>query len=268
MDNNIKGIDIQLFRTRLKKRLKDCHITQKALAAKIGVSEDTVNMWFRGSIDDTSGNKKHKPPCLENVYKVSQVLGVSIDYFVNPDMDCLTVSKQMIHDYTGLSDAAIECLHGWYQDKLQGGLFGSYYNDIDTLNLILEYYENARKNNKRKKNTAKNIYTLFHYIGSFIHAHKFQRVQQDLIRYGSGQHFTTIEKGDTITKKDTGKSEVIETLCTPVNSLTHSGNDTTMIDIVNTENTSELYNIPVSDLYREHAKSQIIDSLKKIGGIQ
>lgn len=253
-------IDMALFRQRLRDRLKYKSLTHKQLAEEAGISESMIDKWLGGK----KGEIKDYIPSIKSVYKVANVLGVPIDYFVNPDIDFLANMRK----YTGLSDAAIECLHGWYQDKLQGGLLGAYYNDIDTLNLILEYYENARKNNKRKRTTAKNIYTLFHYIGSFIHAHKFQRVQQDLIRYGSGQHFTTIEKGDTITKKDTGKSEVIETLCTPVNSLTHSGNDTTMIDIVNTENTSELYNIPVSDLYREHAKSQIIDSLKKIGGIQ
>lgn len=129
MDNEIKDFDIQLFRIRLKKRLKDCHTTQKALAAKIGVSEDTINKWFSGGIDEISGNKKNILPSLKTIYKVSQALDCSIDYLVNPDTDYLTVSNKMIGDKIGLSDKAINAL---IEDKKRP------LHIIDTINLLLD----------------------------------------------------------------------------------------------------------------------------------
>ena len=257
-------IDMTLFRQRLRDRLAHNSLTHKQLAKQAGISESMIDKWLNGKKDNISGEIKDYIPSLNSVYKIANVLGVPIEYFVNPDIDFL---KNM-RNYTGLSDNAIECLHGWHTDQLQVGMFSSYYKDIDTLNTILEYYDKQRKKNKRKGTTLNNIYTLFHYIGSFLHASKFQRVQQDMIRYGSGTHFDTIEKGDTITKKSTGKSEKIDMLCTPISSSSHRGDDITKVDIVNTEDTSEQYYLDISDLYREHAKSQIIDTLKMIGGIE
>lgn len=244
------SIDMKLFRKRLKQRCKELKITHKQLAADAGISESSIDKWLRTEPNDYG---KEYIPSLDKIYKVSQVLKVSIDYFVNPDMDCLTVTNQMISDHTGLSNNAVECLSAWREQ--QGNIYS---NNLETLNRILEYYHH-------KPNF---IYTLFHYINSFINAHKFQRVQQDMIRYGHGKRFNIIEQGDTITKRKTGKSEVIDTLCTPVNSQTHRGTDVTKLDIINTENNDEQYYISISDIYREYAKSQIIDTLKAIGDIK
>lgn len=189
--------------------------------------------------------------------------GCSADYLYGI-IDLPTHKDTDIHKETGLSETSISCLRGWYHDKYKKGWY--YSDDIDTVNTILEYYGNIRKENA--KNGTLNGFTLFHFISNFFNAHKFQRVQQDLIRYGNGTHFNRIEKGDIIKKKDSEKEEIIEKICTPLSSITHGGADTTKLELVNTENEEELYYVEVSDIYREHCKSQIIDILKKIGNIE
>lgn len=264
-DQEINDMSIDLFRQRLRSRLKQLDMKQYELSEKTGISTSTIEKWLGGKDDDINGGKKPLVPSLNNIYKVSQVLGVSIDYFVNPDMEYLTVSNEMIGSFTGLSDTAIDCLRGWCLDRQRAGKVHRYSNDTETLNTILEYYGNIRKDNAKKGYV--NGLSLFHFIGNFFNAHKFARVQQDMIRFGNGTHFDQIEIGDTIKKHGSKKGVVIETLCTPINSKSHRGSDTSKLDIVNTENDNEQYYIELSDIFREHCKSQIISSLKKIGGI-
>lgn len=100
-------IDMCLFRQRLRQRLKDLNMKQYQLADKAGVSKSIIEKWLHGKNDDYSGVKKEYIPSLETVYKVSKVLGVSIDWLVNGDMDCVTVTNQQIHDLIGLDDNGI-----------------------------------------------------------------------------------------------------------------------------------------------------------------
>lgn len=106
MDN----IDMDLFRCRLRKRCKELKITHKALAEKAEISESSIDKWLNGKPDTYNPQKKDYIPSLNAVYKVSQVLGVSLDYFVNPNMDCLTVTNQAIKDMIGLDDKGIQGL--------------------------------------------------------------------------------------------------------------------------------------------------------------
>ena len=263
MDTDTFSMDT--LQNRIHQRCKDLHITHTQLAEKSGVSINTINSWFRDNDTDDYGNKKNNTPKIDKLYQVAIALDTSLDYLTGREEFTHAGNKDM-SNFTGLSDTAIECLRGWYQDKQQAGLLHQYSNDTETLNTILEYYGNIRKQNKKKG--LINGFSLFHFIGNFFNAHNFKRVQQDLVRYGNGSHFNKIEVGDTITKKDTGTSEVIEHLCTPISSGSFRGEDTTKLDIYNTENESEQYYIELSDIYREHCKSQIINILKKIGGIQ
>lgn len=97
------NFDKELFRDRLQKRLDKLHLKHSDLADKVdGVSKDAVDKWCGGSSDNV--------PSLNRLYKVSKALGVSLDYFVNPDMNCLTMNNQMISNETGLSDNAINGL--------------------------------------------------------------------------------------------------------------------------------------------------------------
>lgn len=103
MDN----IDMDLFRNRLRKRCKELKLTHKVLAKKAGISESSIDKWLNGKPDNYNPQNKDYIPSLNTVYKVSQALGVSLDYFVNPDMDCLTVTNQAIKDMIGLDDKGI-----------------------------------------------------------------------------------------------------------------------------------------------------------------
>lgn len=130
--SGVNGFDKALFQKRLRKRLKDLDISQKEAAARSGVSQATIEKWLNGKsegrVDQSNNNKSPYIPSLDTICKVAAGLGVSIDYFVNPDFDCLTVSNQMIHDYIGLSDAAINAL---IEDKKRP------LHIIDTINLLL-----------------------------------------------------------------------------------------------------------------------------------
>ena len=81
-----EDIDMLLFRQRLRKRLKILGLTHKQLADKVGISESMVDKWFNGKKDNISGEKKDHIPTFNSIYKVSKFLGVSLDYFVNPNM--------------------------------------------------------------------------------------------------------------------------------------------------------------------------------------
>ena len=96
----MKNLDMEVFRRRVRDRLKQLNMKQYQLADKAEISHSTLDKWLSGGL----------VPSLEKIYKVSQVLGVSVDWLINPDMECLTVSNQMISDYTGLSDDAISGL--------------------------------------------------------------------------------------------------------------------------------------------------------------
>ena len=133
----MENIDMDIFRDRLRSRCKELKITHKVLAEKAGISESSIDKWLHGKKDAYKDNADYIPS-LNTVYKVSQALGVSLDYLVNPDMEYLTISNKMISEYTGLSDTAISCLRGWYLDRQPAGLVHQYSNDTDTLNTILE----------------------------------------------------------------------------------------------------------------------------------
>lgn len=106
MDN----IDMDLFRYKLRKRCKELKITHKELAKNAGISESSIDKWLNGKPDTYNPQNKDYIPSLNTVYKVSQVLGVSLDYFVNPNMDCLTVTNQAIKDMIGIDDKGIQGL--------------------------------------------------------------------------------------------------------------------------------------------------------------
>ena len=128
-------IDMDLFRSRLRSRLKELKITHKVLAEKAGISESSIDKWLNGKPDNYDPQNKDYIPSLNTVYKVSQALGVSLDYFVNPDMDCLTVTNQTIKDMIGLDDTVINNL---LYENIQAKKDGiSREHCIDTINFLL-----------------------------------------------------------------------------------------------------------------------------------
>lgn len=241
-----------LFRKRLESRLKEKNMTKKELAKRAGISPQSINNWINGTVNDY-GEHKFTPPSVEKLKQVADALDCSLDYFVRSDMTCTTLTKQELADYTGLSDRALDCLHFWNDTKI----FPDYINEIDTLNTILEYYYTLMKKRAFKG------FSVFHFIGNFWNAHKFKRVLYDRVRYFNGKEYKDIKTGDMIST-GSGKGEKIKMLCPPVNSKSNRGYDTSTFDLINSENENEVYYEPVSALYREFCKGQIINALTEI----
>ena len=57
---------------RIRGLMKENGLSQVALAKKIGVKQNTVSAWVRG----------RKEPCIENLWRLADYFGVSVDYLV------------------------------------------------------------------------------------------------------------------------------------------------------------------------------------------
>ncbi|MDU4454344.1 MAG: helix-turn-helix transcriptional regulator [Streptococcus mitis] len=68
-----------VFAERLKELRKKSYLTQVELAKRLGIGQSSYADWERGK----------KKPTQENLVKISQVLGVSIDYLVGSSEDNL-----------------------------------------------------------------------------------------------------------------------------------------------------------------------------------
>ena len=112
----MKSINSELFRKRLREVMKNKGFTSnEKLAQKADVSTSTIEKWLYGKTNNITGEKEPYTPSLDTVYKVAQALDCSIDYFINPDMNCLTVSNQMMSDKTGLDDESLRLIIEMYK---------------------------------------------------------------------------------------------------------------------------------------------------------
>ena len=57
---------------RIRELMKENGLSQVALAKKIGVKQNTVSAWVLGK----------KEPCIENLWRLADYFGVSVDYLV------------------------------------------------------------------------------------------------------------------------------------------------------------------------------------------
>ena len=256
---DIKTLDMDALTTRIHEMCKEKRYTHTKLAKISGVNINTINSWFRKNETDAFDKKKNNTPKIDNLYQIAQALGVSLDYLVSGENR--HIGNKEMSEFTGLSDTAIECLRGWHEDQ-QDNFIGNYRNDIETLNFILEYYGKIRRKNDKKGMVSG--FSIFHFIGNFIHADKFKRQQQDWVRYGNGKEYKTLETGDTIIKKDSKQKDIVTEVCCPISSKTYTGTNIDQVNLFNSENEKESYNIPVAAIYKEHCKSQIIKSIEKI----
>ena len=128
--------------THLEILRKELGLTQAKIASDLNCDIKTYRNYEKGN----------SAPGAElliemHSYFNSKGITVSTDYILGLS-DFRTPENDYIGKHTGLSDTAIECLRGWYQDRQQAGLLHQYSNDTETLNTILEYYGNIRKENK------------------------------------------------------------------------------------------------------------------------
>jgi len=112
--------DFPLFRERLKQLRKKKGLTRHELAEISGLSESSITKWEIGtSLPYPTNERKLTPPSCAGLVTIAHTLGVSIDYFFEEDMDCMTVTHQRIHDLTGLTEQAISKLE---EAKSIGGI--------------------------------------------------------------------------------------------------------------------------------------------------
>lgn len=112
----------------LKKARKEAGIkTQADFAEKLGVHEKTVMNWEQG----------RATPSLEDAAKIADTLNCSIDYLLGR-IECKTHDAQTVHDFTGLSEKAIEKLHHWHEQADKEMLWNEY---ISIIIAVPEYEE-------------------------------------------------------------------------------------------------------------------------------
>ena len=122
MDNNIPNFERKLiFGKRLKKARKAAgYRTQSQLAERLDITKDTVENWEQGKAY----------PTIDGFLRLCDLLGCSSDYLLGrineKDHDI-----QFIHDFTGLSEDAIEQMqvyskhNPWITKALENDLFYS-----------------------------------------------------------------------------------------------------------------------------------------------
>ena len=86
----------------LKRARKRAGYTQVKLAEKLDVSIKTIMNWEQGIAT----------PSIDTLIGLCDLYGCDLDYLMGK-IDCRTHDVQEIHEYTGLSEQAIETLHRW-----------------------------------------------------------------------------------------------------------------------------------------------------------
>lgn len=214
--------------TNLAVLRSDLDMTQSEMAAALECDIKTYRSYEKGTA--CPGGKM-----LKNMqsFFCKKGIPVSTDYILGLS-DFRSPEKDFIGSSTGLSDAAIDCLHAWNESRQSNGFNKDFLNsnsndidtlntileyygkDIDTLNTILEYYRKGKELGTIARALALPSFSLFHFIGNFWDSQKFKAASK--------------------------------------------------IEFINSDGFYELSPVDATSLFRESCKNQVIDELKKIGG--
>lgn len=89
---------IMNFAENLREELKFQDMQIKQLAAKTGISKNTIDKYL---------SEKHVQPGVENAVKIAQVLGVTVEYLVNGEEETTlhlnNEYKTILHNYKMLN---------------------------------------------------------------------------------------------------------------------------------------------------------------------
>ena len=164
----MNDIDMKIVRDRMTQKRKEKKITMNDLAEAAGVSKSTLEKWLYGNkFNDITGKYEPYHISIDKAYNIAQALGVSIAYLIG-EIESEHAENKDISNLTGLSDNAIECLRIWKQFSQQACFPGSF-NDLETLNTLLEYYYEQNKANKGLLPP----FSIFHSIGMYLEAPDF-----------------------------------------------------------------------------------------------
>ena len=164
----MNDIDMAIVKERIKTKAREKGMTYNDLAEAAGVNKNTLEKWlYRNKLNDISGDYETYHISIDKAYNIAQALGVSIAYLIG-EIESEHAENKDISNLTGLSDNAIECLRMW-QQIMQQACFSGYFNDLETLNTILEYYHDQNKANKGLLPP----FSIFHSIGMYLEAPDF-----------------------------------------------------------------------------------------------
>lgn len=151
MDNNIK----KKIGQRINSALASADMKQKELAKILGVTDNTISYYASGS----------RVPNYEQLIKIASALNVSTDYILGvTDVKSTDISVQSICKFTGLSEKAVDLLHGFISTFDYG------YNRI--INYIIESEEKAFYNDIGYDVAVDMSKRLLHSIWHYFHASK------------------------------------------------------------------------------------------------
>lgn len=91
-----------IWAQRINNLLEEKNMTQKELSEKSGVAASTLSGWM-----SSEEKVKRNEPKVKGLQDVAIALGTTMDYLMGGH-ECSTLSRQAIHQVTGLSDKAIE----------------------------------------------------------------------------------------------------------------------------------------------------------------
>lgn len=113
----------------LRRIRKENGLTQEQLAEKAGCKRDTIN-----KIENNN-----RIPEFETIINICKVLGCSVDSLTGHDA-CKTHDVQGVHDYTGLSEKAIEIMHSKDFDIWKAQLLSMLLTESNILDRISDYW--------------------------------------------------------------------------------------------------------------------------------
>lgn len=165
---------------------------------------------------------------------------------------------EMIERITGLSYSSIEMLKILINFKSKYNDFiPALGTDIDVINILLEY----EYNKAQKAGECIASWSIFHYIRQYLSSGIYEREQQDNIRVCDGKIWFDLKKGDILIRE---KKEHIITDMEARNSVSGGGSNTKKLNVINTKNPNERYNVEVNKMFQSYSRDNILTELDKI----
>lgn len=155
------------------------NMTQKELAKRIGVTDNTISYFCNGK----------RTPNIEQIISISKVMNISADYILGLS-ETATSDKdlQYICDYTGLSDESVKFLHHCKE-----------HNDSGDINVFDdEYYMKDEFERERQALILLGMVDVSFFLNQFIQDISFLAITSELSSY---RKYYLTEKNDEVLKE-------------------------------------------------------------------
>lgn len=237
----------------IRLREKIAEMTQTQFSEKIGIQKTNLNSLEKGSRDMSLFNIQ----AYKTFFKENYGIDVSVDYLLGYTSVMENRSMNISNDL-GLSGDSIEMLKILINFKSKYNDFiPALGTDIDVINILLEY----EYNKAQKAGECIASWSIFHYIRQYLSSGIYEREQQDNIRVCDGKIWFDLKKGDILIRE---KKEHIITDMEARNSESGGGSNTKKLDVINTKNPNERYNVEVNKMFQSYSRDNILTELDKI----